>query len=380
MSNYEVLKTESRIHGLQIALIHAAPATDSNDYPVLFIHGATFPSALAFAFRMHGVSWMDHIAENGYDVYALDFLGYGNADRYPEMYWSSPSGKPLGRAGEIYADVDKAIDLIVQRTGKKKVYLIAHSWGGVVASLYTAKFPDKVAKLVLFAAITAREDSSGNEVINTAYEEMTPLQRVIAMKDLTPVSSTCQLEPEIFDTWGNDWLQSDTLAKKFNFSSVRFPSGCAADINDQQQGKLIYDPAEIKVPVLLIRGEWDTWPGNADEERLFALLENTPYKKYVVIEKGTHVVHLEKSRFQLYDEVLSFLRSGANGKQTNTHAIAVIFEVVPAEGKMNEYLDIALQLKPALEKIPGFISIERFQVFIIQKKYYPYHFGKMKKR
>jgi heme-degrading monooxygenase HmoA len=40
--------------------------------------------------------------------------------------------------------------------------------------------------------------------------------------------------------------------------------------------------------------------------------------------------------------------------------IAVIFEVFPAEGKVEEYLDIASNLKPHLEKIDGFISIERF--------------------
>lgn len=39
---------------------------------------------------------------------------------------------------------------------------------------------------------------------------------------------------------------------------------------------------------------------------------------------------------------------------------AVIFEVQPAEGRSDEYLDIAGQLRPELEKIDGFISIERF--------------------
>ena len=41
--------------------------------------------------------------------------------------------------------------------------------------------------------------------------------------------------------------------------------------------------------------------------------------------------------------------------------IAVIFEVIPNEGKKEEYLDIAALLKPELGKIDGFISIERFQ-------------------
>jgi heme-degrading monooxygenase HmoA len=41
--------------------------------------------------------------------------------------------------------------------------------------------------------------------------------------------------------------------------------------------------------------------------------------------------------------------------------IAVIFEVLPHENRKQEYLDIAARLKPVLETIDGFISIERFQ-------------------
>lgn len=40
--------------------------------------------------------------------------------------------------------------------------------------------------------------------------------------------------------------------------------------------------------------------------------------------------------------------------------IAVIFEVIPAEGNMQEYLKIAAELKPILQNIDGFVSIERF--------------------
>ena len=40
--------------------------------------------------------------------------------------------------------------------------------------------------------------------------------------------------------------------------------------------------------------------------------------------------------------------------------IAVIFEVWPGEGHLDTYLDIAHGLRPELEKIDGFISIERF--------------------
>ena len=40
--------------------------------------------------------------------------------------------------------------------------------------------------------------------------------------------------------------------------------------------------------------------------------------------------------------------------------IAIIFEVTPAPGRTQEYLDIAGSLRPQLEKFDGFISIERF--------------------
>ena len=41
--------------------------------------------------------------------------------------------------------------------------------------------------------------------------------------------------------------------------------------------------------------------------------------------------------------------------------IAVIFELTPGDGHRQEYLDIAAQLRPLLDGIDGFISIERFE-------------------
>ena len=41
--------------------------------------------------------------------------------------------------------------------------------------------------------------------------------------------------------------------------------------------------------------------------------------------------------------------------------IAVIFEVLPREGRRQDYLDIAGDLRPLLDGIDGFISIERFE-------------------
>ena len=48
--------------------------------------------------------------------------------------------------------------------------------------------------------------------------------------------------------------------------------------------------------------------------------------------------------------------------------IAVIFEVWPADGRKQTYLDIAAKLKPELEQIDGFLSIERFQSLVDDRK------------
>lgn len=41
--------------------------------------------------------------------------------------------------------------------------------------------------------------------------------------------------------------------------------------------------------------------------------------------------------------------------------IAVIFEVQPKPGQAQRYFDIAADLKPQLEQVDGFISVERFE-------------------
>lgn len=41
--------------------------------------------------------------------------------------------------------------------------------------------------------------------------------------------------------------------------------------------------------------------------------------------------------------------------------IAVIFEVTPAAGQKDRYLDIAAAMRPLVEEVEGFLGVERFQ-------------------
>jgi pimeloyl-ACP methyl ester carboxylesterase len=302
-----ILETSSHRPGFKLRLLHKAASPSARHVPVLFIHGASFPAELSFDFRMGGQSWMDVMAASGYATYALDFLGYGKSDRYPEMAEESPA--PLGRATDVQADIDRAVELIRACTGQPRVSLIAHSWGGTAAALYTQNHPAKVASLVLFAAITPRfpRPAALPHQLNHGTNAMTPAQRVHQMDDLRPSGQPHVLAAEVFDHWGDQWLASDPLSAKLGSTEVRFPAGPDQDIADLAAGRPYYIPSQIVVPTLLIRGEWDRNPSDEDFTWLAGQLTAAPYKKYVVIAEGTHVMHLERSRHELYSEVLSFL-------------------------------------------------------------------------
>ena len=49
--------------------------------------------------------------------------------------------------------------------------------------------------------------------------------------------------------------------------------------------------------------------------------------------------------------------------------LAVIFEVEMKPGQGENYFDLAASLRPELEKIDGFISVERFESLVTSGKY-----------
>jgi heme-degrading monooxygenase HmoA len=49
--------------------------------------------------------------------------------------------------------------------------------------------------------------------------------------------------------------------------------------------------------------------------------------------------------------------------------IAVIFEVEPAEGRAADYLETAARLRPLLDGVEGFISVERFESLATPGRY-----------
>ncbi|XSC43254.1 alpha/beta hydrolase [Bradyrhizobium sp. RDT10] len=96
---------------------------------LLFVHGATSPGEATFDFPLEGLSWMDHIAQRGWDVYLVDVRGYGRSTRPPEMDQPAASNPPIVTTDVAVRDVGSAIASILQRRGVSKLSLVGWSWG-----------------------------------------------------------------------------------------------------------------------------------------------------------------------------------------------------------------------------------------------------------
>ena len=148
----EIMRIPSGVGRLSIAIRHQGPAAARRGQPVLILHGATFPSANAAAWKFAGRSWMDELADAGYDVYALDFLGYGESDRFDEMSAETTRGAPLGDLASMLTQVEHAVSHVLQASGARRIHLIAHSGGTLVAARYAELHGERVERLVLFGA------------------------------------------------------------------------------------------------------------------------------------------------------------------------------------------------------------------------------------
>src|ERR1700677_51657 len=89
--------------------------------PVLYVHGATFPSAVSIAHRFDGLSWRDALNAAGFDVWALDFNGFGNSDRYEEMEKPPEMQAALCNAQDAGEQVEAAARFILDHQGVSRL-------------------------------------------------------------------------------------------------------------------------------------------------------------------------------------------------------------------------------------------------------------------
>ncbi len=148
---------------------------------VLFIHGAGTPAEVAFDVPHSTYSWMDNLAQAGFDVFAMDVTGYGRSTRpavmndpcnlsesqrqefVPELIAADcePSyGYAATTIESDWDDIDAVVDYIRELRDVERLHLVGWSLGGPRAGGYAARNPDKVARMVLLAPAYSRNRAS----------------------------------------------------------------------------------------------------------------------------------------------------------------------------------------------------------------------------
>jgi pimeloyl-ACP methyl ester carboxylesterase len=311
----EEFMVPAREPGIQLYVRNKRPAgvgQFASDKIVLFVHGATYPAETAFDLKLDGLSWMEYIAQAGYDVYLVDVRGYGRSTRPAAMDQPAGQNPPFAFTADASDDVGAAVDFIRKRRGVEKINLLGWSWGTTIMALYTSGNNDKVNKLILYAPAWLRSTPS----LVTAGAGATPAYRVVDMaaaksRWLTGVAADKQaglIPAGWFEAWAAETIASDPWGAKQNPPVIRAPNGVVVDgVRFNGAGVPVYDPAKIRVPTLLIKGEWDADTPAYMAQNLYPKLVNAPHKRYVEIGEGTHTLLMEKNRMQLFREVQQFL-------------------------------------------------------------------------
>jgi pimeloyl-ACP methyl ester carboxylesterase len=278
---------------------------------ILFVHGATYPAESSFDLALGGLSWMDYIAQRGFDVYLMDLRGYGASTRPPEMSQPAMENPPIVNTDVAVRDVGTVVDHILARRGVSRINLLGWSWGTVLMGAYAAQNSDKVERVVLYAPVWLRTTPSLTAAPGPVGAYRTVTKEAAEKRrrhGVAPEKQNELVSAEWFDAWWRASLATDPAGAAQTPPVVRAPNGVVEDGRKYwSAGKPYYDPSKITVPVLLILAEWDADTPLYMAQALFGKLTNAPLRRHIVIGEGTHGVMLEKNRTQLFREVQLFL-------------------------------------------------------------------------
>ncbi|MCF1713685.1 alpha/beta hydrolase [Flavihumibacter sp. RY-1] len=258
--------------------------------PVLFLHGG--PGSNSGYFEHTG----GNIFEQEVQMVYLDQRGCGRSGK------SESSNYSLTRMVQDFEEVRKSL-------GIKQWIVMAHSFGGILATAYATAYPDAI-KAMVYLNCTVNIDSSATSGIKHAIT-------LLEKKGKTYPELTNDTIP-LLQRWGQAFgkLREEDLFYGLMFNSrenfqyhdsVTLVYGKEWDFGNKVWGYKEYfedfipATARINCPVLIIGGTKDYTIGIRHPE-----LMRFPVKQVKYVEGG-HALYFE-SREQLYKAVLPFLK------------------------------------------------------------------------
>lgn len=297
-----------RLHLRYKHLLHAAPANESN--VLIMVHGATYASESLFDVPVAGHSLMDQLAFAGLHVFALDIRGYGKSDRPAAMMQDPKLSAPVSDTQTGIGDLASAVDYLLSRYQLQQLNVFGMSWGGSVAAAYSTRYPQHVTKLALVAPQWLNSQPSHIDIDGdiAAWREVNPAAFQQAWLANAPEEKRADLIPEgVFQRWLEAVLASDADYQQQSAGKIRAVNGPSLDKRRfWRAGIPFYDPAEIRAPLLLVHAEWDNDVPFTATADLFKRCSNTPWRRWLEIGEGSHMILLEKNHWQAWDAITCF--------------------------------------------------------------------------
>src|SRR5437016_3309766 len=193
----------------------------------------------------------------------------------------------------MVASADPGIELYVRnkrpasesRFPGERIVLLGWSGGTTIMATYATRNPDRVNKLLLYAPQWIRTTPSLIATSGPLGAYRVVQEDAAKARWLTGVPETKKAElipPGWFDAWAAATFSSDPWGVKQSPKKLRAPNGTQQDTREYwSAGKAYYEPETIRVPTLLLVGEWDQDTPPYMAQALFPKLVNAPYKQLV---------------------------------------------------------------------------------------------------
>ena len=230
---------------------------------------------------------MNVFAEYGFDVWTMDFDGYGKS--------SKTNGNSDIATGVL--DLNSAAEVVARETGQPSFHLYGESSGALKAGAFAMAHPEHVLRLVLLSFTWTGQGSS------------TLAKRAESVEFYRTHSRRPRDREMIRSIFTRDKPGTSDPAVAEAMADAELPFGDSVPTGtylDMTTKLPLVDPMKVQSPVLIARGEYD---GIASEEDLLNLFRKLPVpdRQFAVLPGASHSVALGINREQFWHVMRSFL-------------------------------------------------------------------------